>query len=251
MRRLAKILQKKSGRGALGHIAVRHQGGRQKRFLRVIDFARNKKDVKGRVELIEYDPNRTANVALLLYTDGDRRYILSPEGLKVGDIIEVGDMAAVKPGNALPLKLIPVGTTVHNLEIRPGRGGQVVRGAGSFAVIHGREDSQTLIKLPSGEIRRFDNQAYATVGQVGKVDKGRLGTAGRKRRMGIRPRVRGVAMHPAAHPHGGGEGRSGVGMPTPKTPWGKPAKGVKTRKRHKYSDRLIVKRRRIGYGSQS
>ncbi|HBL51833.1 MAG: 50S ribosomal protein L2 [Candidatus Blackburnbacteria bacterium RIFCSPHIGHO2_02_FULL_39_13] len=249
MGKLKKILSKHSGRDAQGHVAVRHQGGRQKRYLRIIDFARNKRGMSAQVEGIEYDPNRTARVALLLYKDGQRRYILSPEGLKVGDIVEAGEMASLRPGNSLPLGLIPVGTNVHNLEMRIGRGGQVVRGAGSFAVVFGREEKYVLIKLPSGEIRRFPKEAYATIGQVGRVESEKLGLAGRMRRLGVRPRVRGTAMHPAAHPHGGGEGRSGEGMP-PKTPWGKPARGVKTRNPRKNSSKLIVKRRRIGYGSK-
>jgi large subunit ribosomal protein L2 len=249
MRKLKKILAKHSGRDTKGRVAVRHQGGRQKRFMRVIDFARDKRGVKARVESIEYDPNRTANLALVLYTDGDRRYILAAEGLQVGDIIEAGPTAPLKPSNALPLSQIPVGSSIHNIEIRIGKGGQVVRGAGSFAVVQGREETKIIIKLPSGELRRFEPEAYASFGQVGRVPKEKLRLAGRTRRMGIRPRVRGTAMHPAAHPHGGGEGRSPEGMP-PKTPWGKPARGVKTRRPNKYSDELIIKRKRIGYGSK-
>lgn len=248
MKKLKKILPKRSGRDAQGRIAVRHQGGRQKRYLRKIDFVRNKKGVKAVVEAIEYDPNRSSNIALLRYEDGERHYILAPESLSAGDTVEAGETAPVRPGNALPLSQIPVGTQIHNIEIKPGKGGQVVRGAGAAAVLQGKEDDHAIIKLPSGEIRKFEKEAYATVGQVGKASRGRLGTAGRKRRLGIRPTVRGVAKHPGAHPHGGGEGRSGEGMP-PKTPWGKPARGVKTRKRRKYSDKLIVQRRRIGYGA--
>lgn len=250
MKKLKLILKKNSGRDAQGHIAVRHQGGRQKRFMRVVDFERNKLGISGRVEAIEYDPNRTANLALVLYKDGDRRYILATDGLSVGDIIDAGPTAPVKSGNALPFSQIPVGSLVHNLEIRPGKGGQIVRGSGNFAVVQGREEGFVIIKLPSGELRRFLPEAYATVGQIAKVDRGNLRLAGRARRMGRRPTVRGTAMHPAAHPHGGGEGRSPEGMP-PKTPWGKQAKGVKTRKHKKYSDYLIIKRRRIGYGSLS
>lgn len=247
-KKLKKIVPKKSGRDAQGKVAVRHQGGRQKRFLREIDFARDKRGIKGMVEAIEYDPNRTANIALVKYEDGERRYILAPEELKVDDTVEAGETAPVKPGNALPLGLIPVGTYVHNLEIKPGKGGQIVRSAGTAAVIQGEENGEVIVKMPSGELRKFKSEAYATIGQVGRVEKGRLGKAGRVRRMGRRPTVRGTAMHPGAHPHGGGEGRSGEGMP-PKTPWGKPARGVKTRKKKKYSDKLIVKRRRVGYGS--
>lgn len=249
MKKLKRILAKKSGRDSRGHIAVRHQGGRQKRFLREIDFVREKRGIPAIVENIEYDPNRTARIALLLYGDGERRYILAPEGLLVGDKVETGTEAPVKPGNALPLGLIPVGTLVHNIEIRPGKGGQVVRSSGAYAVVQGKENGLVLIKLPSGEIKKFDERSYATVGQVVKVEQERLGKAGRSRLMGIRPRVRGTAMHPGAHPHGGGEGRSGEGMP-PKTPWGKPARGVKTRKPKKYSDSLIVKKRKVGYGSK-
>lgn len=249
MKKLKRILPKRSGRDAQGRVAVRHQGGRQKRYLREIDFGRKIRGVRAQVELIEYDPNRTAKVALLLYENGDRRYILAPEGLKVGDVVLSGEGASVSPGNALPLSQIPVGTNVHNLELTPGKGGQIVRGAGSSAVIQGKENGEVTVKLPSGELRKFRKDVWATVGQVAKAERGRLGKAGRKRRMGIRPTVRGVAMHPAAHPHGGGEGRSGEGMP-PKTPWGKPARGVKTRKRKKYSDKLIIKRRKIGYGAK-
>lgn len=246
MKRLKRILPKKSGRGASGRISVRHQGGRQKQFLREIDFARDKRGVPAVVEVIEYDPGRTANVARLLYEDGERRYILAPAGLEIGDKVLAGEDADIKVGNALPLGKIPIGTQIHNLEIRPGKGAQMVRGAGAAAIIQGREDSQVLIKLPSGEIRRFNNASFATIGQVGRAEHKteKLGKAGRARHMGRRPTVRGVAMHPAAHPHGGGEGRSGIGMPSPKTPWGKPTLGKRTRKKKKYSDKLIVQRRK-------
>lgn len=250
MKKLKSILLKNSGRDSQGHVSVRHQGGRQKRFLREIDFARSKRGVNAVVEAIEYDPNRTASVALLLYKDGDRRYILAPEGLATGDIVEAGPDVSIKVGNALPLNLIPVGTIVHNLELVPGKGGQIIRSSGSGAVIQGKEDKYVVVKLPSGEIRRFLENAYATVGQVIKIEREKLRRAGRRRRMGIRPRVRGTAMHPAAHPHGGGEGRSGEGMSTPKTPWGKPARGVKTRKRKKYSNVFIAQKRKIGYGAK-
>lgn len=249
MKRLKRILPKSSGRDVKGHIAVRHQGGRQKRFLRLIDFTRDKR-LSALVEAIEYDPNRTANLALVLYADGERRYILAPEGINKGDTIESGPLSAIKPGNALPLSQIPVGTNIHNIEARAGRGGQTVRSAGSFAVIQSKEEGYAVLKLPSGELKRFTLDSYATVGQVARVERPRLRIAGARRRMGIRPRVRGVAMHPAAHPHGGGEGRSGEGMSTPKTPWGKPARGVKTRKKFKYSNSRIVKRRTEGYGSK-
>jgi large subunit ribosomal protein L2 len=251
MRKLKTILAKHSGRGASGKISVRHQGGRHKRFLRLVDFARDKRNTKGRVEAIEYDPNRTANLALVVYLDGQRRYVLAPEGLAVGDQIEAGEMAALKPGNALPLELIPVGTNIHNIEIKSGKGGQIIRSAGSFAVIQGREEDGVVVKLPSGELRKFIRGTYATIGQVARVPRPNRRKAGTTRRMGIRPRVRGVAMHPAAHPHGGGEGRSGEGMPMPKTPWGKAARGVKTRRKRKYSDRFIVKRRTEGYGAKA
>ena len=246
MKNLKTILQKHSGRDRQGHVAVRHQGGRHKRFLREIDFARNKHGVAGKVEAIEYDPNRTANVALVVYTDGDRRYILSPVGLGVGSQIMSGPDAPAVLGNALPLGRIPVGIQIHNIAIRPGKAGQVVRSSGAAAIIQSREGKIVTIKLPSGEVKKFDAGSFATIGQVGraehKSEKG--GTAGRTRRMGRRPTVRGVAMHPKAHPHGGGEGRSGVGMPGPKTPWGKPARGVKTRKKIKYSDKHIMSRRK-------
>lgn len=242
--KLQRILPKNSGRGAGGRVSVRHQGGREKRFLREIDFLRNKKEIVARVESLEYDPNRTARIALLLYSDGERRYILAPEGLSVGDKVKAGEDVPVKPGNNMPLSSIPIGTPVHNLEIKPGKGGQVVRGAGAVAMIQGKEGGFVLVKLPSGEVHKFLGNAWGTVGQVAKVQTPNRGRAGKTRHMGIRPRVRGVAMHPAAHPHGGGEGRSGIGMPGPKTPWGKPARGVKTRKRKKYSNNLIIQRRK-------
>jgi large subunit ribosomal protein L2 len=247
MKQLMTILSKKSGRGASGRITVRHQGGRMKRFLREIDFKRDKKDVWSKVEEIQYDPNRNANIALLVYEDGERRYIIAPAGLKVGNKIIASVSAPLELGNSLPLTKIPAGTQVHNIEVKPGKGGQVVRSAGSSAVVQGKEKDWILIKMPSAEIRRFKPDAWATVGQVGNAEirTVRIGTAGRKRRMGIRPSVRGIAQHPGAHPHGGGEGRSGVGMKYPKTPYGKPAVG-KTRKKKKYSDGLIVKPRKKG-----
>lgn len=247
MRKLKSILKKNSGRNASGSITVRHQGGRQKRFLRDIDFKRNKREIWARVEGIEYDPNRNADLALLLYEDGERRYILSPNGLTAGKKLIASDYAPLEPGNALPLKKITAGTQVHNIEIRPGKGGQMVKAAGSAAVIQGKEESYVLIKLPSGEIKRFLPDAYATVGQVGNVeDRTRiLRKAGTKRRMGIRPSVRGVAMSPNSHPHGGGEGRSGVGRKRPMTVYGRSAVG-RTRAKKKYSDTLIVQRRKPG-----
>lgn len=245
MRKLKSILPKRSGRGASGKISVRHQGGRHKRFLREIDFKRDKRGIVGKVEAIEYDPNRTARIALVIYPDGERRYILAPLGLGVGAKVTAGEEAPIVPGSALPLSKIPIGTQVHNIEMRAGKGGQIVRGAGAAAVVQSRVNGEVVLKLPSGEVRKFDAHAFATVGQVGRIEHKteEIGKAGRARHMGRRPTVRGVAMHPAAHPHGGGEGRSGEGMP-PKTPWGKPARGVKTRKRGKYSDKYIIERRR-------
>lgn len=221
---------------------VRHQGGGEKQFLREIDFRRQKVDVWGKVEAIEYDPNRNANIALVLYEDGERGYILSPNELAVGDKIISSESAPVEKGNTLPLKLIPVGTEIHNIEITHGKGGQMVKGAGSVATIFGTEDNWVLVKLPSGEIRRFGPENLATIGQVSNVGaKERVWRkAGIKRHKGIRPSVRGVAMHPNAHPHGGGEGRSGVGMKYPKTVYGRRAVG-KTRNKKKYSNRLILK----------
>lgn len=244
--KLFRILPKKSGRSS-GTITVRHQGGRAKRFLRDIDFNRDKKDVWGRVERVEYDPNRNVEIALIVYEDGDRRYILAPSGLKAGDKVVSSEVAPIEIGNALPLDKIPAGTAIHNIEIRPGKGGQFVRSAGSAAVVQGKEENYVLLRLPSGEIRRFLPNALATVGQLGRIEakEERLGKAGRKRWMGVRPTVRGVAMHPNAHPHGGGEGRSSVGLKYPKTVYGKPAVG-KTRKKRKYSDKLIVQGRRPG-----
>jgi large subunit ribosomal protein L2 len=249
VKKLKRILAKKSGRLS-GRVTVRHQGGRQKRFLREVDFGRSKRDVWGVVEAIEYDPNRNAELALILYEDGERRFILSPLGLTVGSKVIASEAAPVEPGNALPLKAIPVGTQIHSIEVVPGKGGQIVKGAGSAAVVFGKEDlpaqvdAWVLVKLPSGEIRRFKPKCFATIGQVGNVGAKSeiLRKAGRVRRMGIRPSVRGVAMNPHAHPHGGGEGRSGVGMKYPKTFYGRRAVG-KTRLKKKYSDRLIVQRK--------
>jgi len=243
MKNLKRILKKHSGRRK-GKVTVRHQGGRAKRFLRKIDFKRNKKDVWGVVEAIEYDPNRNAEIALILYEDGERRFILSPNNLKIGDKIVSSENAPIEPGNSLPFRSIPVGVQVHNLEIKPRKGGQMVKSAGSAAVVFGKEENWALIKLPSGEIRRFDPEAYATIGQVGNLEakNRKLNKAGDSRHMGIRPSVRGTAMHPNAHPHGGGEGRSGVGMKHPKTVYGRSAVG-KTRARNKYSNRFIVQGR--------
>lgn len=242
--KLKRILTKNSGRSSNGRVTVRHQGGREKRFLRVIDFKRSKKDVWGIVETIEYDPNRSADIAKVLYEDGQRSYIISPVGLKVGSKVIASEVAPTEAGNALTLKSIPVGTQIHNIEITPGKGGQMVKGAGSVAVVFGKEDNWVLVKLPSGEIRRFDVDCMAVIGQIGNVDAKNevIGKAGRKRHMGIRPNVRGVAMNPHAHPHGGGEGRSSVGMKYPKTFYGRKAVG-KTRTKTRYSNRLIVQRR--------
>lgn len=241
-KRLRRILKKKSGRNASGKITIRHQGGAEKRFLREIDFKRDKKDIPARVASLEYDPNRGAEIALLVYKDGEKRYILAPAELKIGDELLAGSQAPIKPGNALPLVNIPVGTVIHTIEIKPGKGGELVRGAGGGAVLMGKEGKFAIVKLPSGEQRKVELSCYATIGQIGNADlKSRQMTkAGQKRHLGIRPTVRGVAQNPHSHPHGGGEGRSGIGMPSPKSPWGKPAKGQKTRKEHKYSDKYII-----------
>lgn len=238
-------LKKNAGRSNQGRITVRHRGGGAKRRLRIIDFRRDKLGVPGKVASIEYDPNRSANIALIHYADGEKRYILAPLGLRVGQVISSGEGAEIKPGNALPLKVIPLGTAIHNIEIHRGRGGQMVRSAGVSAQLVAKEGSYTLIRLPSGELRRVDQECLATVGQVGNIDHINisLGKAGRRRHMGWRPTVRGSAMNPPDHPHGGGEGRSPIGHPGPKTPWGKPALGYRTR-RNKRSGRLIVRRRK-------
>jgi large subunit ribosomal protein L2 len=237
-------LKRKAGRSNQGKITVRHQGGGAKRRLRVLDFKRNKLGVPGRVAAIEYDPNRSARIALIFYADGDKRYILAPNELKVDDSIKSGADAEVKPGNALPLKQIPTGTLIHNIEMEVGRGGQLVRSAGVAAQLMAKEGKYALVRLPSGEMRRISINCLATIGQLGNIDHRsvNLGKAGRRRWMGWRPTVRGSAMSPRDHPHGGGEGRSPIGMPGPKTPWGKPALGYRTRKA-KASDRMIVKRR--------
>lgn len=242
---LLQPLRKKAGRNNRGVVSVRHRGGGAKRRLRIIDFKRDKLGVPGKVAAIEYDPSRSARIALIHYVDGEKRYILAPSGLGVGDSIRAGEGADIKPGNALPLGSIPDGTLIHNIELEPGRGGQVVRSAGVVAQLLGKEDKYSLIRLPSGEVRRFLSDCLATVGQVGNVEHQgvKSGKAGRKRLQGCRPKVRGSAMTPRDHPHGGGEGRSPRGM-APKTPWGKPALGLKTR-RHKASDRLIVRRRNV------
>ena len=241
---LISYKQKHSGRNKQGKITVRHRGGGNKVKYRIIDFKRNKLQVPARVAAIEYDPNRSAFIALLHYLDGEKRYILAPVGLKVGDKVVAGEGADIKPGNAMPLSQIPTGTLIHNLELRPGAGGQLVRSAGVYAQLMAKEGAFAQVRLPSGEIRRLPLSAQATIGTVGNTDHEniRIGKAGRKRHMGIRPTVRGVVMNPVDHPHGGGEGKSPIGMPAPVTPWGKPALGLKTRKRKKYSNRMIVKR---------
>ena len=241
---LLSPLKKKAGRNNQGRIAVRHRGGGAKRRLRIIDFKRDKIGVPGRVAAIEYDPNRSARIALIHYADGEKRYILAPSGLGVGDTIKSGSDADVKPGNALPLRLIPSGTLIHNIGLRKERGGQLVRSAGTAAQLMVKEGEYALVRLPSSEVRRIRSDCLATIGQVGNVDHQsiKLGKAGRKRWLGWRPTVRGSAMSPRDHPHGGGEGRSPIGKPGPKTPWGKPALGYRTR-RSKASDKMIVKRR--------
>jgi len=245
-KRLKIMIGKKSGRDAKGQVSVRHRGGGAKRFWRKIDFKRGKKDVVGVIEAIEYDPNRNVDIALVSDTDGEKRYILAPEGLKIGDKVTSGENIEAKTGNCLPLKSIPIGAPIHNLELVPGKGGQIVRGAGSRAVILAKEGEFAQVKLPSGEVRLFPLSCWATIGQLGNIGERfkKLKKAGDKRRRGIRPTVRGVAQNPRSHPHGGGEGRSGIGMPGPKTPWGKPALGKKTRKKRKYSNKFIIKRRK-------
>ncbi len=238
-------LKKRGGRNNQGRITVRHRGGGAKRMLRIIDFKRGKVGIPAEVLAIEYDPNRSGRIALLQYTDGEKRYILAPLGLVPGDTVHSGSGAEVKLGNALPLGEIPSGTMVHSIELQPGKGGQIVRSAGAQAQVMGREAGYTLVRLPSDELRRILSTCMATIGQVGNLDHQNvtIGKAGRNRWLGKRPTVRGSAMSPRDHPHGGGEGRSGIGMPSPKTPWGKPALGYKTR-RNKASNKMIVKRRK-------
>lgn len=235
------------GRNSYGRVTVRHQGGGNKQYIRLVDYKRNKLSIPGKVSAIEYDPNRTARLALIVYADGEKRYIVAPLGLKVGDTILAGPQAEIRTGNSLPISNIPVGTMVHNIELKPGKGGQLVRSAGSAAQLLAKEGDYAQIRLPSGEVRLVLQVCYATIGQVGNVDHSniKLGKAGRKRHMGIRPTVRGTAMSPRDHPHGGGEGRQPAGMPGPKSPWGRPTRGYKTR-RNKVSDRFIVRRRTAG-----
>ncbi|MEL6150442.1 MAG: 50S ribosomal protein L2 [Chloroflexota bacterium] len=243
-RSLTEPIRKKGGRNNLGRVTVRHRGGGHKRRYRIIDFRRNKFDGTAEVLAIEYDPNRTARIALIQYEDGEKRYIIAPIGLNVGDTIGNGEKARLRPGNALILKEIPLGTQIHNIELYPGRGGQIARAAGTSAQLVAKEGKYALVRLPSGEVRRINDQCMATIGQVGNTDHGniKLGKAGRRRWMGWRPAVRGTAMDPASHPHGGGEGRTGIGMKAPKTPWGKPALGKRTR-RNKRTSNFIVRRR--------
>ncbi|MBI4100072.1 50S ribosomal protein L2 [Candidatus Microgenomates bacterium] len=238
---LLAILPKKSGRDQSGHVSSRHIGGREKRLYRLIDFRRNKYGIEGKVVSVEYDPNRTANISLIQYPDGEKRYILHPEGLNVGDKVLSSPTAENKLGNALPVGNLPIGTIVHNIEMIPGQGGKIVRGAGTGATILAKEADYVTIKLPSSETRRILANCYATVGTLDNIDWKNIviGKAGRSRHFGIRPKVRGTAQNPRTHPHGGGEGRSGEGM-NPKTPWGKSARGTKTRKRSKYSDKYII-----------
>lgn len=241
---LLRPLKKRAGRNFRGKITVRHQGGGHKRRYRVIDFKRDKIDVPGRVETIEYDPNRSARIALVVYVDGEKRYIIAPLGLRVGDMVMSGSQAEIRVGSALPIANIPVGTTIHNIELQMGKGGQLVRSAGTSAQLLAKEGRYAQVRLPSGEVRLVNVECMATIGQVGNTEHGniKLGKAGRKRWLGIRPSVRGSAMDPASHPHGGGEGRSPIGMPGPKSPWGKPTLGYKTR-RNKSTDKWIVRRR--------
>ena len=238
-------LKKNSGRNVHGKITVRHRGGGNRRKYRIIDFKRNKDGIPAKVATIEYDPNRTANIALLNYADGEKRYILAPVGIKVGDTLLSGPTADIKPGNALALKNMPVGTVVHNIELKAGKGAQLVRSAGVSAQLMAKEGNKALLRLPSGEMRYVSIECKATIGQVGNVEHANetIGKAGRKRHMGISPTVRGSVMNPNDHPHGGGEGRSPIGRPSPVTPWGKPALGYKTRKKNKASNKLIVSRR--------
>lgn len=234
----------KGGRNAYGRITVRHRGGGHRRHIRIVDFKRNKREIPARVAFIEYDPNRTARLALLFYADGEKRYIIAPVGLSVGDTVMAGPGAEIRPGNSLPIANIPVGTMIHNVELSEGKGGQLVRAAGGAAQLLAKEGDYAQVRLPSGEVRLVRQTCYATIGQVGNLDHGniKLGKAGRKRHLGIRPTVRGTAMTPRDHPHGGGEGRQPIGMPGPKTPWGKPTLGYKTR-RNKQTDKYIVRRR--------
>ncbi len=242
---LIEILKKHSGRDNSGKVSVRHQRGRQKRYYRIIDFRRDKKDIEGVVKSIEYDPNRNANIALIEYKDGEKRYILHPVSLNIGDTVMSGENVEIKVGNALPLRNIPIGIEVHNVELLPGQGGKIIRGAGTASAVLAKEDIFVHLKLPSGEVRKFFRDCMATIGRIGNIEHKDeiIGKAGRKILMGISPTVRGTAQNPRSHPHGGGEGRSGEGM-HPKTPWGKSARGTRTRKKKNSSSKFIVQRRK-------
>ncbi len=244
-RSLLESKNKHSGRNSYGRITVRHRGGGNRKKYRIIDFKRNKLDMNATVLTLEYDPNRSAHIALLQYEDGEKRYIIAPNGLKVGDNVSAGTEADIKPGNALPMSAIPVGTVIHNVELYPGKGAQLVRSAGNMAQLMAKEGAYALVRLPSGELRKVPVNCMATIGQVGNIDHENvsIGKAGRKRHMGWRPSVRGSVMNPCDHPHGGGEGKAPIGRPGPVTPWGKPTLGYKTRKKHHRSDKFIVKRR--------
>ena len=246
-RSLIVLRKAHAGRDNKGRVSVRHQGGGERQYIRIVDFKRNKLGVPARVSAIEYDPNRTARLALLVYADGEKRYIIAPLGLKVNDAVMAGPTAEIRPGNSLPISSIPVGTMIHNIEMKEGKGGQLVRSAGTSAQLLAKEGDYAQVRMPSGEVRLIRQKCYATVGQVGNTDHSniKLGKAGRKRHMGIKPTVRGTAMSPRDHPHGGGEGRQPTGMPGPKTPWGKPTRGYRTR-RYKGSNQYIVRRRNAG-----
>ena len=246
-RSLTVIRKAHAGRNNLGRVTVRHQGGGSRQYIRIIDYKRDKKDIPARVSAIEYDPNRTARLALLTYADGEKRYIIAPVGLKVNDTVISGPTAEIRPGNSLPIANIPVGTLVHNIELSEGKGGQLVRSAGTSAQLIAKEGDFAQIRMPSGEVRLVRQKCYATIGQVGNTDHSniKLGKAGRKRHLGVKPTVRGTAMSSRDHPHGGGEGRQPVGMPGPKSPWGKPTRGYRTR-RNKKTDQYIVRRRNAG-----
>ena len=243
---LLTSLKKNAGRNSQGKITVRHKGGGEKRKYRIIDFKRDKDGIPAKVVGVEYDPNRTANIALLSYKDGEKRYILAPVGLKTGDIIVSGEGSDIKVGNCLKMKDMPVGTIIHNIELKAGKGGQLVRSAGNYAQLMAKEGKNVLLRLPSGEMRYVNAECKATIGQVGNIEQSNvtIGKAGRKRHMGIRPTVRGSVMNPNDHPHGGGEGRAPIGRPSPVTPWGKPALGYKTRNKKKQSNKMIVTRRK-------
>jgi large subunit ribosomal protein L2 len=246
-RSLIVLRKAHAGRDNKGRISVRHQGGGQRQYIRMVDFKRNKIGIPARVSAIEYDPNRTARLALLVYADGEKRYIIAPVGMKVDDAVMAGPTAEIRPGNSLPISSIPVGTMIHNIEMKEGKGGQLVRSAGTSAQLLAKEGDYAQIRMPSGEVRLIRQKCYATVGQVGNTDHSniKLGKAGRKRHMGIKPTVRGTAMSPRDHPHGGGEGRQPTGMPGPKSPWGQPTRGYRTR-RNKSSNQYIVRRRNSG-----